>query len=247
MPVWYPDPHPIDGWMTEVPIRSASLPANLWVHWSGICKDWEGFPQGTQNGDWHSAGGILTGAVAAGDTVVAGQASLSLAGAHREEQGLFDTDDWGMALDSVGRLAVPIVGPASAVFGIALRTRGLCWPVAVAATIDLLVLREALIPATPTPYGQRPPPRRIVGRDKLVLHDAYTRELEGLSDRTKVLKQLLKELDDEPAVAAPPTGLPRRATMSLAMSLTSPLVPTCAPPKPPKEKPKAGRPKRSGD
>jgi hypothetical protein len=239
---WVPDSTTIDGWMIETPIRSPDLPVNLWVHWSGISKDWGGFPPALTDGDWHDGSGVLVAPVALGDTVLAAQGAVGLAAAHREETSLFNTDNWGMAVDSVGRLQAPVVGQSSVVLALSLRTLGNCWPVALALTVDMLVLREALVPQTPLPYGQRPKPGRSL-RDRIVQRETYLEELRSVSERRKVLKRLLKTLDQEAVEGPPPQlGLPRRATMGLTMSLTAPLAPARRPPEP--QKPPPDKPRR---
>jgi hypothetical protein len=230
--IWSPDPLPVVGWMIEVPIRTPDLPANLWVHWSGISKDWRGFPPDIKNGDWHNASGVLVAPVAAGDSVLAGQACMGIAAAHREEQGLFDTDDWGMAVNGVGSLPSRVDGPGNVILPVSFATLGNCWPVALALVIDLLVLRPSSVPLNPVPYGQRP--KRESWRDKIAQRTKFIDQLKSDSDRAKVLQQLLAELNEAASVeenkAAAASGLPRRAVVGLSMSLTSPIAPVWRPP-----------------
>ena len=241
---WVPDSTTIDGWMIETPIRSPDLPVNLWVHWSGISKDWGGFPPALTDGDWHDGSGVLVAPVPAGDTVLAAQGAVGLASAHREETLPGNTDDWGMAVDSVGRLPAPVVGQTSLVLALSLRSLGNCWPVALALTVDMLVLRESLVPQTPLPYGQRPKPGRGL-TDRITQRDAYLEELRSVSERRKVLKHLLKALDREALDGPPPQlGLPRRATIGLTMSLTAPLTPARHPQQPDPARPRPEKPKR---
>ena len=77
--IWSPNPTAMEGWMIETPIRAKGSPANLWVHWAGLSADWDNFPPDVRNGDWHSAMGVMTVAVPAGDTVLAAQGSLGIA------------------------------------------------------------------------------------------------------------------------------------------------------------------------
>ena len=155
--VWAPDSNARDV-LLEIPIRTPHSPANLWIHWSGLAADWAGFPPDVKTGDWHRAPGIVTVPVHAGDKVIAGQASVAISAAHREEQGLLRTDDWGMAIDSVVPISGHVEGPGTVVFAASFATLGNCWPVGVTLTIDLLVLRSSLLPITPPPYGDPPKP-----------------------------------------------------------------------------------------
>lgn len=152
---WSPDAsRSAPGWVIEVPVRAADLPANLWLHWSGLTSNWGAFPEGTENADWHRKTLTVFTTLAPGDLALAGQASLAISSAHREEQGLVDTDDWGMAAaDWVAPLQAPVVGPNLVVFGGQISTRGKCWPVGISGTIDLLILRSSLVPAEPPVHG----------------------------------------------------------------------------------------------
>jgi len=119
----------------------------------------------------------------------------------------------------------------------------------VAVTVDMLVLRESLIPQTPLPYGQRPKPG-IRLRDKILLRETYLEELRGVTARRKVLKRLLKALDEETLEAEPPPpGLPRPASTGLTLTMTTPLVPVRRRPAPgaetpPPERPRPDKPRR---
>jgi hypothetical protein len=229
MNIWTPDPKTVAGWLIEIPVRTPNLPANLWVHWSGMSFDWGGFPPVMHNGDWHDASGFALTSVPAGDSVLAGQANIGVAAAHREEQGLFDTDDWGMAMDAVAPLAGRVDGPGGVVFPFTMRTLGNCWPVGLTLTIDLLVLRTSLIPETPPPYGQRPKPSHW--HDKILQRAKYADELKGLSDRAKTLQHMIADLDaalEQPSAF----GVPRRSNVGLSLTLTSPPRPVWREPKP---------------
>ena len=248
--LWAPDANPIEGWLIETPIRSATTPANLWVHWAGIAKNWGGFPPVLTDGDWHDASGYLMASVPLGDVVLRAQGAMGLAGAQREIATLFNTDDWGMAVDSVQAVNGPIVGNEGVLLPVSMRTLGRCWPTALTLTIDMLVLREALIPQTPLPYGERPKPRMRFS-DRLKERDGVIASLLSLSSQKAALKTRLKALDQEiaaepdPPSSPPPNlspSLPRRATMGLSLSMTPPAPSPCAPP--PDEKPKPEKPKR---
>jgi hypothetical protein len=223
--IWTPDDS--QAAPLEIPIRTPHSPANLWVHWSGLCADWAGFPPTAKNGDWHRGPGLITAVVNAGDKVLAGQASLGLSSAHREEQGLFDTDDWGMAIDSVVPLTGTIEGPGAVSFAVSFATLGNCWPVGVALTVDLLILRSSLVPATPAPYGE--PPKRVPRvRDRVDERAAFAAELERISARAVELKQLLetdRTQDVLPELRA--TIGPNRSLMGISMALAAPLTPDC--------------------
>ena len=241
MPIWLPDTTAIEGWMIEVPVRSPKLPVNLWVHWSGLAADWAGFPPVLTDGDWHRTTGILAAPVPDGDTVLAGQGSLSIASAHREETLPGNTDDWGMAFDSVGLLPAPVQGVGTVAFPIGLATLGNCWPVAVALTVDLLVLRSSLIPPTALPYGQRPKPKPDLTSDRAKL----VSDLRRASQLSGELKDLLARLDEtsaalleaSPQAAAPPAGFPRRTTVGLSFSSAPFSTSGRGPEPPPREEP----------
>jgi hypothetical protein len=250
MPIWQPDNAAVEGWMIEVPVRSPNLPVNLWVHWSGLATNWAGFPPVLTDGDWHRVFGILTVPVPDGDTVLAGQGSLSIASAHREETSLFNTDDWGMALDSVGVLPSPVQGVGNVLLPTSFAVLGNCWPVAVALNVDLLVLRTSLIPATAQPYGQRPKPKLDLTSDRAKLVTGLAR----VSQLSGKIKDLISQLDEAsaalqeslPEPLSPAPDLPRRSTVGLSFSAASlttfPVGPERPPrgTRPPREQPPAG-------
>ncbi len=228
MPIWQPDSNAVDGWVIEVPVRSPTLPVNLWIHWSGISADWSGFPPVLTDGHWHDLPGILTAPVSAGDKVLAGQGSMSIASAHREETSIGNTDDWGMALDSVGFLTAPVEGPGTVALPVRIATLGNCFPVAVAITVDLLVLRTSLIPATPAPYGQRPKPNPFAGLVKDRIKDAVI-QLARVSQLAGEMKELLSHLEQTSGAplkpideVTPPLGLPRRMQVGLSAAFPTP-------------------------
>jgi hypothetical protein len=144
---WFPTN--VVGFVLEIPIRGVGIPANLWVHWAGNCTFPGGFPPLLTDSDWHPMDSYVITAVADTDVVLAGQASVELSWAHREETSAFNTDNWGMAFDSL---------PANAgvVFPLSVSTRGNCFPIGAAARVDLLVMRPSLIPPVPPPYGTYP-------------------------------------------------------------------------------------------
>ena len=241
MTVGSPDPTAVEGWWVETPIRAQGSPANLWVHIAGLSTDWAGFPTNASD-EWRTFPGIVTVDIPAGDTVLAGQGSLGISGAHRQRQDLLDTDDWGMALDNVASLRGRFDGPGTLALQAQFRTLGACWPVGVAVTVDLLVLRPSLIPATPLPYGQRPPRNRLL--DQVAKQRAYMEELASLSARTKVLKSLLREglrdegaavFDKPPREPVPSRGLGRGATVGLTMTLSGSSTPSDRPPHGPRK------------
>ena len=102
-------------------------------------------------------------------------------------------------------------------------TLGNCWPVGVAITIDLLVLRTALIPATPRSYGEHP--KRPVWRERIVQRVAHIDSLRGREERVQVLQQLAEEMQTESEQTPPATFLPRRTSMGLSIDLKAPLTP----------------------
>lgn len=257
MPIWQPDSNSVDGWVIEVPVRSPDLPINLWIHWSGLSADWSGFPPVQTDGHWHDLPGILTAPVSAGDKVLAGQGSMSIASAHREETSIGNTDDWGMAIDSVGWLTAPVEGPGTVILPIRIATLGNCFPVAVALTVDLLVLRTSLIPATPLPYGQRPKPDPFAGLFKDRIKDVITSK--SLSRLAGQMKDVLSELEQtsEALLRASlpdprPLGMPYRMQVGLSVSSAAPVQaersvtkdPAPEPKSPPRKRKKKSPPRR---
>jgi hypothetical protein len=189
-PGWLPDPKTVAGGYLEIPVRAPGLPANLWVHWARNIDYWAGFPPSLTSGDWHRFPVPMIAPVSTGDTVLAGQASVAISIAHREETGpLGRTDNWGMAVDSVAPLTSPVVGPAWVIFPASFAYLGNCWPAGIWLNIDLLVLRESLIPPVPPPYGT---PRRL-GRAGQLAH--LEADLSQLAHRLATLRERTDELE----------------------------------------------------
>jgi hypothetical protein len=136
------------GTTLEIPARAPGLPANLWIHVAVDTTNWGGFPQGTANSDWKRSIVTVELNVEPGDTPVASVCCMGLAGVRREEQGLFDSDDWGVALDSLGP-----AGPAALSFFGDFAVAGKSWAGGIWVLADILVLRPSLIPPVPLPYG----------------------------------------------------------------------------------------------
>jgi hypothetical protein len=193
--------------------------------------DWSAFPPFFTDSEWHDQYGLLVAAVPAGDTVLAGQGSVSIATAHREETSLGNTDDWGMAMDSVGGLPGPVEGVNSVALQVRFSTLGNCFPVSVALTIDLLVLRTSLIPATAAPYGQRPKPNRFGGLPSDAIKAVDDNRLKLIDDLQHVnhlagkIKNLLLQMEEtsddlmkSALRSAQPVASPRRATVGLSFS-----------------------------
>ena len=89
------------GTSIQIPARAPGLPANLWIHYAFNQTDWSDFPSnGELRSDWSRTtvmGGV---GVEPGDIPVASLCCLGIAGIQRETQGIFDTDDWGVAFDT---------------------------------------------------------------------------------------------------------------------------------------------------
>jgi hypothetical protein len=147
------------AWLT-MPARSPNGPSNLWLHLSGLTANWQDLSASdANNSDWKDISGPLAINVQSGDTVLAAQAVVSLASAQRETNSAFEfaqTDHWGMAVDGVRPFIGSFDGGGAMSLPVSMRFMGRCFPQALAYSIDLLVVRAALLPETPRPYGERP-------------------------------------------------------------------------------------------
>lgn len=140
------------GTMIEIPARAPGLAANLWLHIGMNATNWEGFPsQGVSQRSWSRSTLYATIGVEPGDIPVASTCCVGLSGMHREEQGIFDSDTWGLALDSMTPMA-----PGALEFAGDLATAGKAWPGGIWLLADVMVLRPSLIPPVPVPYGTYP-------------------------------------------------------------------------------------------
>lgn len=187
----------------EIPVRSPTLPINLWIRTSWIGADWSDFPSDTRNANWRGMPTTIYQQISAGDTVLAGQATVSVAAVKREEQGIFDTDDWGVAFDELAPLAQPVEGPGIVQFLGHGAILGKSWPTGVAITTDLLVLRSSLIPAKAPPYGHRA--KTIEISDVIRDHPNVTESLRQLNaDLKNVVDWLDSKRGDFRPVSKPP-------------------------------------------
>ena len=180
------------GTSIQIPARAPGLPANLWIHYAFNQTDWSDFPSnGELRSDWSRTtvmGGV---GVEPGDIPVASLCCLGIAGIQRETQGIFDTDDWGVAFDTFAPSA-----PASLQFVGEMATSGKCWPGGIWVAADVLVLRPSLIPAVPVPYGTYPAPssRLKWGFEAYI---ALVRKFPHLTgDERKQLRQMNIELEE---------------------------------------------------
>ena len=180
------------GTSIQIPARAPGLPANLWIHYAFNQTDWSDFPSnGKSRSDWSRTtvmGGV---GVEPGDIPVASLCCLGIAGIQRETQGIFDTDDWGVAFDTFAPSA-----PASLQFVGEMATSGKCWPGGIWVAADVLVLRPSLIPAVPVPYGTYPAPssRLKWGFEAYI---ALVRKFPHLTgDERKQLRQMNIELEE---------------------------------------------------
>jgi hypothetical protein len=153
--LWSPDANPP---MLEIPVRAPGLPVNLWLHQEFIVEnfsEWQNFLDSDHNASFkREVDPIIVAPLAVGDTALVGQATVSLAQIRRVEQGVFDTDDWGVSMaDWVMPLAAPVVGPATPVFHCQAVSRGKSLAVGATITVDLLVVRASLLRAPPTDPG----------------------------------------------------------------------------------------------
>jgi len=192
--VWSPSQPVIAGWKLEVPARAPGLAANLWVHFAGNTSDSAGFPPVLSDAEWHRGPLYAYVPVAPNDTVLAGLASVAIAGAKREETGLFNSDDWGLAVESLAPLQTPIVGPTTAVFVGQMATLGNCWPVGLWLVADLLVLRSSIVPAVPPVHGTYP---KVPGymRPFGSLRDLAGQLVHLANQQSDVLRKLVTEIE----------------------------------------------------
>ena len=150
--IWAPSS--VTGTMIEIPARAPGLAANLWIHVGLNTTDWVDLSSlGTVEANWNRTTLFATVGVEPGDIPVASVGCIGLAGIQRQEQGIFDSDTWGLALDSLAPSS-----PGSLEFVGDLATAGLSWPGGIWFLADILVLRASLIPPVPVPYGTYPPP-----------------------------------------------------------------------------------------
>jgi hypothetical protein len=102
-----------------------------------------------------------------------------------------------------------------------LAVMGLCWPVAVALVLDLLVLRTSMIPPVAAPYGQRPTPTprssdRVKLVDDLRRVDRLAGEIKEVLSHLEATSAAVPQPVRQAATAAP--GLPRRVSIELSVS-----------------------------
>ena len=180
------------GTSIQIPARAPGLPANLWIYYAFNQTDWSDFPSnGELRSDWSRTtvmGGV---GVEPGDIPVASLCCLGIAGIQRETQGIFDTDDWGVAFDTFAPSA-----PASLQFVGEMATSGKCWPGGIWVAADVLVLRPSLISAVPVPDGTYPAPssRLKWGFEAYI---ALVRKFPHLTgDERKQLRQMNIELEE---------------------------------------------------
>ncbi|UFS59082.1 hypothetical protein [Subtercola endophyticus] len=156
----------------EVPVRSATLPINIWQRTSYIAVTSSRPAKGTNEvqGDWQRGLVQIDIPVAAGDTVLYAYALLTIAGGQRREQGFFDlgwpdTNDWSMAFDGAEPLTQPFTGPGTLALWGKQATRGNAWPSSTSVIVDALILRAGLVPDDPPPFTAAvPTPRSFVSQ-----------------------------------------------------------------------------------
>jgi hypothetical protein len=218
------------GTSIQIPARAPGLPANLWIHYAFNQTDWGGFPSnGESRSDW-SRTTIMGGVgVEPGDIPVASLCCLGIAGIQRETQGIFDTDDWGVAFDTFAPSA-----PASLQFVGEMATSGKCWPGGIWVAVDVLVLRPSLIPAVPVPYGTYPAPSNRL-KWPFETYIALVRNFPRLTgDERKQLRRMNIELEelmdaDDQALAEPEKTAVKLAKLSLQIIPTANLADRTAP------------------
>jgi hypothetical protein len=181
-------------------------------------------------------------AVEPGDISVASLCLVGLAGIHREKQGIFDSNIWGTALNSLSPVA-----PGALEFAGDFATAGKSWPGGVWMLADVLVLRPSLIQPVPVPYGTYPPP----SHHWIWPFQKYVELIQNIqhltSDQLKLLRRLNLEMQDllasddlqntegplRPTIKPAKVSL-RIASSATALSSTHPLkanaVPARAPP-----------------
>jgi hypothetical protein len=217
------------GQSIEIPARAPGSPANLWIHFAFNATNWSGAPTDPQSSDWRRQQLVAILNLEPGDIPIAGLGCVGVAGIQRDTQGLFNTDDWGVAFDTFAPAA-----PGSVEFVGDMAVLGKCWPFGIWLAVDLLVLRPSLIPPVPIPYGTYPtrkirwdwPVQTYIGLVSNIAH------LTG--DQRKELRRMNRELEellaaDEPSLVEPDKPVVKRAKLSLQMIPTGNLARWTAP------------------